>query len=110
MTAVPAGTKKPADRKTPAPKPVDGVMTATVDGHEYQVPEDALDDFELLDDLNELQRGDGTRLPAVLKRLLGKDGFRAAMDNLRDPETGRVGAEVGAEFVMKIFEVLNPNS
>ena len=104
MTAATAGTKKPADRKTPAPKPVDGLMTATVDGHEYQVPEDALDD------LNELQRGDGTRLPAVLKRLLGKDGFRAAMDNLRDPETGRVGAEVGAEFVMKIFEVLNPNS
>ena len=108
-TVVPDNVKNPQDHKakaTPAPE----VLTATVRGVEWSVPADALDDFELLDDLNALdQKGDATRLPAVLRRLLG-DQWRDAMDVLRDEGTGRVSVEAGAEFVMELMGALNPNS
>jgi hypothetical protein len=85
-------------------------VSAEVRGKTWVVPADALDDFELLDDLNALeQRADATRLPSVLRRLLG-DQWRDAMDVLRDKDTGRVSVEAGAEFVMELMGALNPNS
>ena len=108
-TTVPDGVKQPEDRKPKAdPKPE--TLTAHVRGHDWTVPADALDDFELLDDLNALeQRGDVTRLPSVLRRLLG-DQWRDAMEALRDESTGRVTVEAGSEFVMALMGALNPNS
>lgn len=88
---------KPADRK---PK----VFTVKVDDDTYTVPLDALDDFELLDDLNAIQDGDGARLPTVLRRLLGAEQYRAALESLRSAETGRVSLEAGASLVERILE------
>ena len=108
MPEIPANAKKPADHKAKDDGPKD--IVATVAGREWTVPAGALDDFELLDDLNALeQREDGTRLPSILRRLLG-DQWRPAMDAIRDKETGRVSVEAGGEFVSTLLGALNPNS
>lgn len=104
---VPPNVKQPQDHKA---KDTPGVRTVEVRGRTWSVPLDALDDFELLDDLNALdQREDPTRLPAVLRRLLG-DQWRQAMDVLRDEETKRVTVTAGAEFVFELMTALDPNS
>ena len=96
--SAPAGAKQPQDHKTPATTE-DGPLVVAVDGHDYTIERDALDDFELMDDLGRLEQGQIVRLPAVLRRLLGDEQYAAAVDAIRDPETGRVTLERGAAFV-----------
>lgn len=73
------------------------------------VPEDALDDFEVLDDIRAVQDDeDASRLPALLRRLVGDD-YKRVMNALRGAN-GRVSLEVGSQFVMELFEALNPSS
>lgn len=108
MTAKTA-PKQPQDRK---PKQADlpETMTATVRGTEWTVSVDALDDFELVDAFLQLQEGeDVTRLPFILRRLLG-DQWKQAMDTLRSEDTGRVSIEDGAKFAGELMEALSPNS
>lgn len=93
--------KKPQDRKTKADAP----LTAEVGGRTWTVERDAMDDFELLEDLGEVEAGNAARLPRVLRRLLGADQYREAMDHLRD-DAGKVGVEAGANFVRDLFEGL----
>lgn len=107
--AVPAGAKLPQDHKA-KDEPAPDVRVVTVRGKEFRIPVAVMDDFELLDDLNALdQREDATRMPAVLRRLVG-DQWGEAMNLLRDKDTGRVTIEAGSEFVMELVEALNPNS
>lgn len=107
-TEIPKGAKKPADRK---PKAEDGPesLTATVAGQEYEVSAEALDDFELLDDLARLDDGDVSRAASVLRRLLGDD-MKRAMDSIRDKKTGRVTIAAATDFVMDLMKELDPNS
>lgn len=112
MPEIPAGAKKPADKKPKAEKVEEQptTVTATVAGKEWVIPVDALDDFELLDDFNELEdKGDISRLPSILKRLLG-DQWKDAMDAVRDKKTGRVSIEAGGDFVNSLMGEINPNS
>jgi hypothetical protein len=82
----------------------------TVHGITVQVADEALDDFELLDDLRSAQDDeDGTRLPSILRRLVGDD-YRRVLNELRDPKTRRVSVEAGGRFVWDLFRALNPNS
>lgn len=109
MTDIPATAKKPTDRKAKA-EDEPTTHTVTVRGIDITVSVDALNDFELLDDLNELeQRQNGARMPAILRRLVGEQ-WREVMDAARDPETGRVTIEAGAELVQEIMAGLSPNS
>lgn len=111
-----AAPKKPQDHmsKTESPKVVeitDG-WTVTHKGITVTVLKESLDDFELLDDLAELQRDQQrgtTRVPSMLRRVAGEDGFKAVTDGLRDPKTGRVAASTAVEFVFEVFQALNPN-
>lgn len=107
---VPAGAKKPQDRK---PKAETGDSRhITVRGAEFTVPHDALDDFELLDDLTMLQdKEDGTRLPSILRRIVGTDEqHKKALDLIRDPDTGRVTTGAAGDFIGEFIEALDPNS
>ena len=122
MPVIPDTAKQPQDHLPPttddAPSP-DRVVT--VRGHEWVIPAEALEDFELLDDLDRLGTNrDGTRLPAILRRLLPPlpspdgallpiDQWRAAMDVLRSPN-GRVLPADGEKFIAELLEELNPNS
>ena len=107
MPDVPKNAKKPEDHKPKADKPK--MIEVTVNGLDLTIDPDALDDFELLDDLNALdQDEDATRLPSLLRRLLG-DQYRPAIDSLRG-ENGRVSVEAGMNFLQEVMEAINPNS
>lgn len=101
----PSTAKKPQDRKPAAGTPT----KVEVRGIAITIPADALDDFELLDDLNALEEGNATRLPAVLHRLVDKDTYKALMDAVRDPDTGRVTTERGVGLVGEILQAAAPN-
>lgn len=82
----------------------------TVNDVEVTVLEEALDDFELLDDIRAAgDNGDASRLPSLLRRLVGDD-YKRILDELRDPVTRRVSANKGSQFVWDVFGALNPNS
>jgi hypothetical protein len=110
-------TTKPApkpDNDTPADggeqEAEQGSTTVTVNDHEYVVTDTARDDFELMDDIEEMIRtGDGGRTPAIMRRILGRQQMAAALERLRDEETGRVPIDAGTGFVMDLLKALNPN-
>ena len=124
-----AAPKKPQDHQQKKQKPVDVEIEiadptpdeperirkvpgkqVTVDGIEVRVPDEALDDFEVLDDIRGVQdTNDVSRMPSLLRRLVGDD-YRRILDELRDESTGRVGAAKASEFVFAVFEALNPSS
>ena len=109
-TTVPAGAKKPTDRQAKA-EDAPAELRCTVRGREWVVPTEALDDFELLDDFNALERHqNAARFPSILRRLLGDEQMREALDALRDETTGRVSIEAGADFVAELMQELNPSS
>lgn len=98
---------KPKDHKAKV-ETVDGVSTVTIKGVTVRVDKDALDDFELLDDLAKMQEGEGARLASVAHRLFGED-FKTVMDGLRG-ENGRVSVETASEFIGEVITALSPNS
>lgn len=107
--------KKPADHKPKVEKPkvekVEGGRKVTHRGIVLTIEDAAFDDFELLDDLRAVQdNDDASRMPSLLRRLAGDDGYRAVMEGLRNKKTGRVSISDGVPFVQDIFEALNPNS
>lgn len=109
------GVKQPEDHKPKTEDPkvevVDGARIVTLHGAEWRIEDAVLDDFELLDDLRAVQdNDDASRMPSLLRRMLGDDGYKQAMDVLRDSGTGRVSVEAGAIFVWDLFKALNPNS
>ena len=131
MPNIPAGAKTPEDHQPKVETPKfekveielpDGLdddnnpktrtapaRRATVSGIVVTVPDEALDDFELLDDFRGLSDSDASRLPSVLRRMVGDD-YKRIMNELRDPATGRVTASVGSQFVYDVVQAFNPNS
>lgn len=123
MTATKTTRKQPQDRKPKQETPKVTETTFELTGREVQgwevsmqgmtvrVPREALDDFELLDELGQMQSGEATSLPSLpklLRRLVGPD-YKPVMEGLRDPQTGRVSVQAGTQFVMDLFKALNPN-
>jgi hypothetical protein len=132
MATRPAGAKAPTDRQPKIEKPkIESVEIDLADGFdddgapkfrkvpasrvmirdiEVTVPKEALDDFELLDDIRATQdEHDMSRFPSLLRRLVGDEAYKTILDALRGPN-GRVSASDGAEFVYDVFKALNPNS
>lgn len=106
------GKPRTDDDGTPVTRTVPGNLvtmktaTGTVD---VEVPDEALDDFEVLDDIRAVQDdNDASRLPSLLRRLVG-DQYREVLKALRGPN-GRVPVEAGTSFVMGLFGALAPNS
>lgn len=93
---------KPTTRKVKARR-------VAIRGIVVTVPEENLDDFEVLDDMRALNDNqDASRMPALLRRLVGDD-FRRVLDALRG-ENGRVSVEDGSNYVLELIRALNPNS
>ena len=105
--------KQPEDRKPKKPsiEQIDGARKVTVRGVTVTVLDEALDDFELVEDLAKIQFDEKQRglLPGVLRRLVGDDEFKTVMDSLRGPN-GRVRVQAGVDFIQDLFQALNPNS
>lgn len=115
--------RQPQDRKPKQAEPKSVETKFMRDGRELDgfavtlhditvhVPLEAINDFELMDDLNRLQSGDVrnvTSVASVLRGFIGED-FKPAMDAIRDPETGRVTIEAGTRFLFDVIRGINPN-
>lgn len=96
--------KKPQDRK---PKK-DAVREVTLRGVTFEVDPEVLDDFDVLDALDQIQEGNGLRIAGLLRKLTG-DKFNDMRAALRDPETGRIPVETAGEFMGELFEAIAPN-
>lgn len=126
MPKIPEGAKAPQDHQDKAgPKYEEVEVTlnegtdderkvparrVTVDGVTVTVPEEALDDFEVLDASSRLQQQDPSALTALLRLLVGNDWSRIMQELKASASTGRVNVETGAKFVNDLLGALNPNS
>lgn len=108
MTDVPEGAKKPTDRKPKAEKAPEKIKR-TVNGIDVSIDAEALDDFELMDDIARIEEGDITRATAVLRRLLSDDDRRALLDSCRN-DAGKITIEAGVNALQALLEAENPNS
>lgn len=107
----PATAKKPQDHKPPTPKRerVKDGTNVTIGEHTYYVADENLNDFELVDTMAEAERNrDLSLFPTIYRGLLGKDGYRAALDNIRG-DNGRVSVEAASALLDSILRTLNPN-
>ena len=75
----------------------------TTSGFEYEIDEESLDDYELLEDLSELDDGNSAKTTSVLNRLLGKEQKDRLKEHLRT-ESGRVPA---SKMMIEIGEIFN---
>lgn len=103
-------TKKPQDRKPKKStvETVEGGKKVTHAGKTIFIADDAIDDWELLDDLSEVQNGNGSRVVSVAKRLFG-DEYKKVIEQFRN-DNGRVKATEFSKFVQEVFILLNPSS
>lgn len=104
-----ATAKKPQDHlpKKPAVKEVEGGKRVTLRGVTVTVLNEALDDWELLEEIDRLESGQVQKMPSLLRRLVGDD-YQLVMDTLRG-KSGRVTVGDAAEFLTDLFGALNPN-
>ena len=116
-------SKTPQDHKTkkatPKPKtapefePFAGeTRTVEVQGLTLTITPDVFDDFELLDGIRRVDSGEpgaALLMPELLRAMVG-DQYREVLDHLRDPDTGRVRLESGAQFIGDLMAAYDPNS
>lgn len=97
--------KQPQDRKPKASstKPKDDVLSVEYLDHEWTVSTDSLDDFELLEALDDIENGAVQRIPSAMRRLLGPEQYLTAKDLIRDSSTGKISVESGMNFFLEIF-------
>lgn len=98
-----APKKTPQDHKKPTAD--DGSVTRTAWGRDWTISAEALDDWDLLEDL---ASGDASRAPSAVRALLGAEQYVAAKDIARD-ETGRVRATRMSQFMAELFAGDVPN-
>ena len=78
----------------------------TETGFAFEVDDDVLDDYELLEALVKVDRGDFRYITDAVDRLLGDEGKKNLLDHVRN-KNGRVSSKaVSAEF-MNIFSLVN---
>lgn len=78
----------------------------TKSGFKFEIDDEAIDDYELLEDLCEIDNGNDGKIPGILTRLLGKEQKEALKDHVRT-EKGRVPASRMIEELMEIFSNIN---
>lgn len=96
--------KTPQDHKAPASSTEE--ITGTASGRQWVIPADALDDWELLEDLNDPT---GASAPSAIRRLLGDGQYAEVKDLLRDPDTKRVSATAMTSFIEEFFADVQGN-
>lgn len=85
-----------------------GLRTIEIRGVRVTVDPTIFDDFELLESLAEIQRGDVLALPAVFRAVAG-DQAQALLDAIRG-ENGRVTATAATEVLVQIMSELAPKA
>ena len=77
-------------------------------GFKLEIPDENLDDYELLEDLAALDDGDENtgKVVSVYRRLLGDDQYNKLKEHIRG-QNGRVSASTMIETLGEIFELHN---
>lgn len=75
----------------------------TSTGFEFKLEDEALDDYELLETLQEIDEGDFLKTTKMVTMLLGPDQRDSLKDHIRG-KNGRVSVEKMMSEVMEIFE------
>lgn len=78
----------------------------TSTGFEFKIEDDALDDYELLEVLSEVDKGDYGKITDMIKMLLGTEQKEKLKEHVRD-ENGKVSAAKLMDEVKDIFEASN---
>ncbi len=81
------------------------IELTTSKGYHCEISEEALDDFELLEDLVAAQNGESSRILMAAKRLLGEEQMKELKDAVRS-ENGRVKASDIFATISEIFSIL----
>lgn len=75
----------------------------TESGFEFQLDEENLDDYELLENLCDIDNGDVSKITIAANQLLGKEQMKALKEHVRN-EKGRVSAAKMIEEITQIFK------
>ena len=75
-------------------------------GFEYQIHDDVLDDFEVLELVGAVDESI-TALPKLLTAVFGADQKKAYNEHMRNPKTGRISTQAVLEDIENMFEDLN---
>ena len=78
----------------------------TKSGFHFKIEDQALDDYEILEMLTEIDDGNGVLVPKMIERLLGKEQKEALKEHLRNKE-GKVSTQNMMIEVMDIFKSSN---
>ena len=78
----------------------------TKSGFQFKIEDQALDDYEILEMLTQIDDGNGVLLPKMIERLLGKEQKEALKEHLRNKE-GKVSTQNMMIEVMDIFKSSN---
>lgn len=74
----------------------------TKSGFWFKLDDEVVDDYDILEDLCEIDRGNGAKIPGILERILGKEQKEALKNHVRT-ETGRVPTSKMMEEMMEIL-------
>lgn len=74
----------------------------TKSGFRYELDEKNMDDYELLENLCDIDNGDIAKIPATARQLLGDEQLKALKDHVRNEE-GRVSANKMFEEISQIL-------
>lgn len=78
----------------------------TTSGFEFELEDEVLDDYELLESLRKVDEGDNGCLIKVVDQLLGEEQKKMLKEHVRT-EKGRVSAKKLLEEVSEIFQSCN---
>lgn len=78
----------------------------TNSGFEFEIEEEALDDYDLIEDFLAMDSGETVRIFSAIKRLLGEEQEKRLKDHVRY-SSGRVSAKRMIEAAGEIFEACN---
>lgn len=77
----------------------------TSSGFHYELSEDSLDNYELLEILSEIDNGDQSKLPIMIEMFLGKEQKEILKEHIRSKsDNGKVSATRIFEEISEIFE------
>lgn len=74
----------------------------TESGFEFQLDDDVLDDYELLEELCAIDNGEVNKIPHIAAIILGNEQLDALKDHIRG-ENGRVSARKMADAIEEIL-------
>lgn len=83
---------------------VAAITGTTESGFRYTLPPDALDDYELLENLCDIDNGDASKITVTARQLLGDAQIEALKDHVRK-ENGRVPASKMIEEIIQCVSI-----